>query len=215
MKNIGEVYRIGCVFLRLSTLVLCCMMILCCTGLIEGTAHRLRVQTGSIAAVCPLLLAAGAFSLPLGSGIWIHCGVVLLFLGSLILCRRADACAVALLFAACFGAIGFLFCRMLPDFYEQGLLLALPAAVIGALLLRHRRSALLCVVSAPLFYAACVLLEEYYLFQTVRLDLAASEVFDAQVAGAAMLFLMWRIFALLHGCRRIPISVSVEKRESG
>ena len=44
-------------------------MILCSTGLFDGTADRLQVKTGSIAAFCPLLAAAGAPTEPEEIGI--------------------------------------------------------------------------------------------------------------------------------------------------
>jgi len=173
--------------------MLCCVMILCVTGLFDGTADRLGVKTGSIAAFCPLLAAAGAFSA--APVLWFQVGYgVLLFLScGVLLCRDGAACAIAMLFAACTGACGFALERTITGFYEPGLLIALPTAVIAACLLADRRAALLSVVAAPMFYAVCVMLEGYYLFQTVLLDFAAQELLDAQTCGAVLLFFFWRL----------------------
>ena len=55
--------------MRLSTLLLLCLFLFCCTHLTERTAWRLRVQEGSIAALSLLLLALSAFPVQLSASV--------------------------------------------------------------------------------------------------------------------------------------------------
>lgn len=192
-----------CFLLRLSTLVLSCVMILCCTGLFGGTSHRLRVRTGSVAALCPLLAAAGTMVVMPFPWLRVNLGVLLLLFVSILLCRDGIALSVSLLLAACMGACGFVLVRTFPNFYEPGLLIALPTAVAAAILLHNSRAALIGVVAAPLFYALYVLMEGYYLFHTALLDFAATEVFDAATVGAMLLFFFWwlKVLPFVRGSR--------------
>ena len=67
----------------------------------------------------------------------------------------------------------------------------LPAAGLSALLLPKRRSALLAAVSAPVFFAVCVLFEDIYLFDAAALRLANPVAQDMQTMGAALSALLW------------------------
>lgn len=179
--------------MRLSTLVLCCVMILSCTRLLDGTARRLRIRVGTLAALCPLLAAASAFSFDVLTVLRMNLAVAMLLIFCALLCKDAMAFALSQLLAACMGACGFALLRTLPNFYEPGILIALPASIAAVVLFSDRRVALLSTVSAPLYCVVCVFLEEYYLFHTLSLDFAAAEVLDAQTVGCVFLFLLWRL----------------------
>lgn len=169
-----------------------CLFLFACVGLTRRTAWRLRVQEGAIAACALLLLALSAFPLALSDAVSVSPASLLLLLIGLYLCRGWPDIAEALLIAVLSGALGWCLYSLIPA-YEAGALIALPAALVPRLLLRRRRTALLCAVAAPLVFGLCRALEDWYLFDWRMLELGGGVQLDAQVAALFLLALLWYV----------------------
>ena len=117
---------------------------------------------------------------------------LLLLLIGLYLCRGWPDIAEALLIAVLSGVLGWCLYSLIPA-YEAGALIALPAALVPRLLLRRRRTTLLCAVAAPLVFGLCRALEDWYLFDWRMLELGGGVQLDAQVAALFLLALLWYV----------------------
>ena len=191
LRPSGAPHGNGVCALSLSTLVLISIFILDCAGFLRTTARRIEVSEGAVAAATLLTLALSAVQAPLAGIATLNLGFCLALLFGVLLCRSWKDAAETLVVALCAGALGFGVYRLTADFYEPGLLACLPAAGLSALLLPKRRSALLAAVSAPVFFAVCVLFEDIYLFDAAALRLANPVAQDMQTMGAALSALLW------------------------
>ena len=178
--------------MSLAALLLFCLFLFACVGLTRRTAWRLRVQEVAIAACALLLLALSAFPLALSDAVSVSPASLLLLLIGLYLCRGWPDIAEALLIAVLSGVLGWCLYSLIPA-YEAGALIALPAALVPRLLLRRRRTALLCAVAAPLVFGLCRALEDWYLFDWRMLELGGGVQLDAQVAALFLLALLWYV----------------------
>lgn len=178
--------------MRLSTLLLLCLFLFCCTHLTERTAWRLRVQEGSIAALSLLLLALSAFPVQLSASVSLSPASLLLLAVSLRLCRGLPDIVEGLLMALLCGVLGWCVYNLLTV-YEMGLLPALPAALLPWLLGGRKRTALLCATAAPLFFGLCRTLEDWYLFDWQVWELGGGVQLDAQMAAICLLALLWYV----------------------
>ena len=190
--------------MRLSTLLLICLFLFACTHLTAKTAWRLRIQDGHIAALSLALLALGAFPLSLSASVTVNPASAALLVYALLLCRGLPDILEALLTGLLAGLLGWGLCSLIR-FYEMGFLLALPAAILPALLQSRKRTALLAATCAPLFYGLFRMLEDWYLFDWRTLAFGGDIQLDAQIAALFLLALLWYLpHGRRRGERRIP-----------
>lgn len=190
--------------MRLSTLLLICLFLFACTRLTAKTAWRLRIQDVHIAALSLALLALGAFPLSLSESVTVNPASAALLLYALCLCRGVPDILEALLTGLLAGLIGWCLCSLI-HFYEMGVLLALPAAILPALLQSRKRTALLAAACAPLFYGLFRMLEDWYLFDWRVLEFGGGIQLDAEIAALFLLALLWYLpLGRRRGARRIP-----------
>lgn len=172
--------------LQISTVILIGLFILCCTGNMDGILARFRFRTGRIAALSLLLMALSALEYRLGAGFSVY-PASLAALTFSILAVRGERDAYSLPLAAFAGGVlGWLLSRAFPNAWEAGALLALPAALLARVLYRGPRTGLCLPLLSPLFYALCVMLEDWYLFGFASLGLGSALQLDAQLCGATL-----------------------------
>ncbi|MEG1525675.1 MAG: hypothetical protein RRZ24_09700 [Clostridia bacterium] len=189
--------------MRLSTVLLFCLFILCCTGAANSACRRLQVFPGAVAALSLLAAAISAFSWEIVPQCSIFPASLLLI--ALCVCylpiNNADL-VHSLLLAFVVGIFSWLIQSFVPAVYEPGVLLALPSAVAARWLLGKKSAGLLCTLLSPLFYASMVLLEDWYLFDVVQITFGSPLQFDAQVCGA-LLYAIFLHIPRLHQINRL------------
>lgn len=178
--------------MRLSSLLLFCAFMLCCTGVLRRTCKRLGIAPGSLAAASVLLLAASQFSIKLPAAPLDIAALLALAAAVALAIRtpRAGFCVPAAMIA---GLFSWLLCTAFPSAYEPGALIALPVALMAWGLFRSPRLGLLTAMLAPLCYGAIVAIEDWYLFDSALLSVGDPTRFDAQICSAALLTLLWYV----------------------
>ncbi len=176
--------------MQLSSLLLCCLFVLCCAGVMRRTCARLKIAPGSLAAASLMLLAASRFSLTLFSSPF-GIAVLLTVLTAAALAVRTPHAGFCIPAAMASGLLSWLLCAAFPSAYEPGALIALPAALLAWLLFGSPRLGLLVAVLAPLCHGAIVAIEDWYLFDAALLSVGDPARLDAQICAAALLALLW------------------------
>lgn len=154
-------------------------------------ARTLSVRRGSAAAAVLLLLAASAFAFPLGKTV-LGGGVALLLLMMLRLEYQSKNAAAALIAAGFSGMLAFLLHTALPGVSESAFLPGATAALAAAVILPRGRDQAFSAAASPLFYAGCLYLEEYCLFETAIFHMDGA-VFNAEVLALGLLCCWWSL----------------------
>ncbi len=93
----------------------------------------------------------------------------------------------ALVSAALGGLVGWKLCDALPLFPEQGVLIALPTAMLAALYCRDANAKALAVAAAPFFMLLMQAIGDYTLFHSAVLELGSGDALCAQAIGSGLL----------------------------
>lgn len=174
-------------FMQLSTILLICVFLLCCTGAVSRVAKRLNIPVGGIAAICLLTLALSAFSFPVVTGFQVFPASLLPVLFCVLVCGFHAETLQAVLLALVGGALAWVIQILLASFYEIGVLMALPAVLLATFCIGHKPQALLCVLLAPLFYSGMAVIENWYLFDVFQFSFGSNLQLTMQISGAFLL----------------------------
>lgn len=169
-----------------STVLLAAIFILCCTGALDRTCRRLKISPGGVAAFAVLLGILSPAELPVGERVTLHPAYLAALAAGVGMCWNRPRLLRSLLLSMACGVCAWGMGSLFPNVYEPGLLYGLLPGALGRFLLRGRRQGLLCALIAPLFFGLMVSLEDWYLFDQVRIGLGSPLQFDMQVCGATL-----------------------------
>ena len=170
--------------MRLGGVLLIICLLLIGTGCADGALRRARILPGRAAALCALaLLLYPVEPTFLGWGA-LHPSSLILAAAGVSLApgkwgkRRAALAAIAL------GVLGWFVGGMFPAAEETGALAALPTILLLGLGAQDARGGLGAALLMPLAYGLAAALEDWYLFDALRISFGARVQLDAQVCGA-------------------------------
>ena len=152
---------------------------------------------GTLAALCLLIAAGAAFTVPLGP-VSVNIGAALVYALGIRGCLRTREKLFTFLTAGFGGLVGFIVLRSFYAAAEPGLIMAVPMIALSPVALRFPREGAAAACIFPLFYAFWLAVEELCLFERFALSVGSAAQLDAfvlSVAAMAVLRTVQRFFA--------------------
>lgn len=190
--------------MQISTAVLLAGFVLLVTGGGRTLSGLLNLRRGTIAALCLVIAAGSAFTIPMGA-FRVNVGCAIVYALGIRACFAAKEKLFLLLTAGFAGLTGFLILRSAYNAAESGLLLATTSVLMLPLTAKFPREGAAAAMLAPLGYAIWWSIEEICLFERFALELGSKMQLDAAVcavAGIAFLRSAWAFIRTVAGRTR-------------
>lgn len=168
--------------------------LLLCTGNAERCCNRLNIHRGYLAAGSLFFLFAAQLENTLFSCLKVNYGALfLLVVAVAVAISHKNERLIAVLFAVFSGLVAFLALRYAYDAESPALVVAVPALFCAFFLLQDAKSQMLLVLLAPMFYGACLALEEACMFGRFSLTIGTQTQLEALSLGVVLLPILWLI----------------------
>lgn len=168
--------------------------LLLCTGNAERCCNRLNIHRGYLAAGSLFFLFASQLESTLLDCIKVNYGALFLFAVAVAVaaCHKNER-LIAVLFSVFSGLVAFLALRYAYDAKTPAFIVAAPALFCAFFLMQDAKSQMLLVLLAPMFYGACLAIEEACMFGRFALTIGTQTQLEALTLGIVLLPILWLI----------------------